>query len=211
MTVSASSRAASQERTRQRLLDAAGQRFERDGYFGTSLAQIAADADLTKGAVYANFESKADLFQAVRQDWSLRGLRGLRELAAALEGVSDLDVWIDLVSAWVATLGGESDRHLSAYAEFLVEAASTAATAAASREPYRANRALVAQIVTAELARVSGIEADPDRIGTHIDVFLATLAGLGVTRRLDPDISVETYGAALRNLIAGALATTDRR
>ena len=208
MAVSAPSRAASQERTRQRLLDAAGQRFERDGYFGTSLAQIAADADLTKGAVYANFESKADLFQAVRQDWSLRGLR---ELVAALEGVSDLDVWIDLVSDWVATLGGESDRHLSAYAEFLVEAASTAATAAASREPYRANRALVAQLVTAELARVSDIEVDPDRMGTHIDVFLATLAGLGVTRRLDPEISVETYGAALRNLIAGALATTDQR
>ena len=39
--------------------------FGRDGYHGANLAVIAREAGLTKGAVYSNFASKADLFLAV--------------------------------------------------------------------------------------------------------------------------------------------------
>ena len=67
-------RAESQERTRQALLEAAAARFSEQGYLGTTLAQVAADAGLTKGAVYANFSSKADLFLEVRKEWSFSGL-----------------------------------------------------------------------------------------------------------------------------------------
>jgi AcrR family transcriptional regulator len=64
-----------QARTRAQLLRAANRLFLRDGYVATSLATIAAEAGVTKGAVYSNFESKEDLFLAVlaeltQPDWT---------------------------------------------------------------------------------------------------------------------------------------------
>jgi AcrR family transcriptional regulator len=50
--------------TRQRLLDAASEVFLEKGYEGTRVAEIARRAGLTTGAIYGNFESKADLLTA---------------------------------------------------------------------------------------------------------------------------------------------------
>jgi AcrR family transcriptional regulator len=51
-----------QEHTRRCLLDAAGRVFARRGLAQASVDEIAADAGFTKGAVYANFGSKDELF-----------------------------------------------------------------------------------------------------------------------------------------------------
>lgn len=53
------------QRTRERLLDAAAEVFKRLGYNGASLEAIAETAGYTKGAIYSNFETKADLFKAL--------------------------------------------------------------------------------------------------------------------------------------------------
>ena len=50
--------------TRQRLLDAATEVYLEKGYEGTRVAEIARRAGLTTGAIYGNFESKADLLTA---------------------------------------------------------------------------------------------------------------------------------------------------
>ncbi|MBA2607543.1 MAG: TetR/AcrR family transcriptional regulator [Actinobacteria bacterium] len=52
------------EKTRQRLLDAATEVFLEKGYEGTRVAEIARRAGLTTGAIYGNFNSKADLLTA---------------------------------------------------------------------------------------------------------------------------------------------------
>jgi AcrR family transcriptional regulator len=54
-----------QERTRCRLLEAAGRVFARRGLANASVDEVAADAGFTKGAVYANFGSKEELFLAM--------------------------------------------------------------------------------------------------------------------------------------------------
>lgn len=51
--------------TRERLLDAAADEFRRHGYNGASLEAIAEAAGYTKGAIYSNFDTKADLFKAL--------------------------------------------------------------------------------------------------------------------------------------------------
>jgi AcrR family transcriptional regulator len=51
--------------TRERLLDAAAQVFNRLGYHGASLEAVAEAAGFTKGAVYSNFATKQDLFMAL--------------------------------------------------------------------------------------------------------------------------------------------------
>jgi len=53
------------QRTRERLLDAAADVFKRLGYHGASLEAVAEAAGYTKGAVYSNFDTKADLFMAL--------------------------------------------------------------------------------------------------------------------------------------------------
>jgi AcrR family transcriptional regulator len=47
------------------LVDAARELFAVDGYAATSLAAVAARANVTKGAVYHHFEGKQQLFEAV--------------------------------------------------------------------------------------------------------------------------------------------------
>jgi AcrR family transcriptional regulator len=52
-------------RTRAQLIDAAATVFARRGFVAASLDEVADEAGLTKGAVYSNFDSKEELFQAV--------------------------------------------------------------------------------------------------------------------------------------------------
>jgi AcrR family transcriptional regulator len=66
--------------TRERLLRAAADVFAERGFEGTRVAEIAAAAGVSNGALYAHFESKADLLvEAVRT----HGRRLLAELFAA--------------------------------------------------------------------------------------------------------------------------------
>jgi AcrR family transcriptional regulator len=56
------SRKERQAHTRSCLLEAAGRVFARRGLANASVDEVAADAGFTKGAVYANFGSKTELF-----------------------------------------------------------------------------------------------------------------------------------------------------
>jgi AcrR family transcriptional regulator len=68
------------EETRRRLLDAAAAEFDRRGFEGTRVADIAAGAELSNGALYGHFRSKTELLSAALTD------RGARELQALFEG-----------------------------------------------------------------------------------------------------------------------------
>ena len=75
--------------TRERLLLAAADVFARRGYDGTRVADIAAAADVSSGALYAHFGSKAELLVAALRT---HGRRLLAEVLAADPGrpVTDL-------------------------------------------------------------------------------------------------------------------------
>jgi AcrR family transcriptional regulator len=53
---------------RRRLLDAAIEVFATDGYHAATLDDVAAQAGLTKGAVYSNFTGKRELFLALLEE-----------------------------------------------------------------------------------------------------------------------------------------------
>src|SRR6476659_3155944 len=55
------------QETRARLLDAAEQVFHEKGVAHASLEDIAAAAEVTRGAVYWHFKDKAELFDAMMQ------------------------------------------------------------------------------------------------------------------------------------------------
>jgi AcrR family transcriptional regulator len=55
--------------TKQKLLTAAMHIFAQNGFEAARLEDIAAGAGYTRGAFYANFESKEDIFFALLEDW----------------------------------------------------------------------------------------------------------------------------------------------
>jgi AcrR family transcriptional regulator len=55
--------------TRRKLLDAAKRIFAKDGFEAARLEDIAAGAGYTRGAFYANFKSKEDIFFALLEEW----------------------------------------------------------------------------------------------------------------------------------------------
>ena len=54
-------------RTRQRILESAAVLFTRQGFEGTSIDTVMEHAGLTRGAFYAHFESKSDLYAEALQ------------------------------------------------------------------------------------------------------------------------------------------------
>lgn len=66
--------------TREKLLRAAETIFVRDGYEGAELGEIAALAGRTKGAIYAHYKSKEDIFLALIRERSLEYKRRMAEL-----------------------------------------------------------------------------------------------------------------------------------
>jgi AcrR family transcriptional regulator len=95
------SREARQRETRAALVHAARTVFARAGYHGATLDDIARQAGFSKGAVYSNFDGKADLFLAVL-DGNLEEVRGERWQLSSL-----LDVQQDGGAAALPTLEPE--------------------------------------------------------------------------------------------------------
>jgi AcrR family transcriptional regulator len=75
-----------QQRTRKSLLDAAAGLFCKRGLEGTSIDDVALAAGYTKGAFYANFKSKEELFLVMLDE---RFARELERLDRALAGTDE--------------------------------------------------------------------------------------------------------------------------
>ncbi|MFJ1581239.1 ScbR family autoregulator-binding transcription factor [Streptomyces sp. NPDC088182] len=86
-------------RTRQKLLLAGARMFNRNGYAGATLGQIAGAAGVTKGALYFHFTSKDGLADAVQE----RGGALLRDFVRrhGETGAAPVQVLIDLTH-WLA-------------------------------------------------------------------------------------------------------------
>ncbi|HEV7163262.1 MAG TPA: TetR family transcriptional regulator [Solirubrobacteraceae bacterium] len=85
-------RAEQQAQTRARLIEAAGRVFARRGFQAASIEEIAEEAGYSHGAVYSNFEGKADLFLAVFEDYMAERVRELAETQSDLADDAPLEV-----------------------------------------------------------------------------------------------------------------------
>lgn len=74
------------ERTRADLLRAAEIIFARDGFEASRIEDIAAEAGRSRGAFYANFANKTEVFLALRVLAALRHAREVRERVESLKG-----------------------------------------------------------------------------------------------------------------------------
>lgn len=140
--------------TREGLLDAAERVFQSKGVSATSLADIAAEAGTTRGAIYWHFKDKADLFNAMMErvvlpledafrdlhhaQAPLESLRGA--VLSALERTANdertrrvLEVAIHKVE-YVESLGAVRARHLQVRGDFIAGMKRTLQAAARAQD-----------------------------------------------------------------------------
>ncbi|MGH3400158.1 MAG: TetR/AcrR family transcriptional regulator [Streptosporangiaceae bacterium] len=83
--------------TRERILAIAREQFARQGFTGTSIADIAGELGTTTAALYYHFSSKADILAALLEEPMAAYTRILRSLDSGSPGAEDLlSAFIDL-------------------------------------------------------------------------------------------------------------------
>ncbi|WP_156096820.1 TetR/AcrR family transcriptional regulator [Amycolatopsis jejuensis] len=125
-----SSRDRRRRETRAALLESAYTTFCEVGYAAASLETIAADAGFTRGALYANFSSKEDLFLTLAEDRAESLFAELHTIGSA-EIAAEKAGWV--IGTWVAESFEERRGWLLANNEFSLIAA---------RDPALATRRL---------------------------------------------------------------------
>jgi AcrR family transcriptional regulator len=86
---------------RERLLDAAARVFAERGYRGASVEDVAAEAGVTKGALYWNFKSKEDVLFALLEERVDQRVQALIEHAEAAAGDDTITVLVSQVMSEV--------------------------------------------------------------------------------------------------------------
>lgn len=116
--------------TRENLLLAAQAEFAHNGYQAASVEAIAARAGHTKGAVYAHFPGKAEIFLTVFRDMTRSAMAGF---VAEIEAAPDRGKVEDLLCDWAARCSA-SGLWPMAILEFTHSATSRPEHASALRE-----------------------------------------------------------------------------
>jgi AcrR family transcriptional regulator len=162
--------------TRDRLLRAAADAFAERGYDGARVADIAAAAGVTRGAMYAHFGSKADLLACALRTHCRRVLA---EMFTAGPGMSITDLLV--------VMGGGSRRLGDAKGYLLVEALVAARRdkeMAAPMGQYVSERA--ERLGSLMRAAQSGDEIDPE-LSPNALAHLCLLLGVG-SALVTPDL-----------------------
>lgn len=150
------------EETRATLLEAAAAVFARDGFEGASIADIAASAGLSTGAIYAHYDGKADLFAAIIRDHAQR--HADRLMAAGT----------DLADA-VIEIGATFDRRTVAEGALIAEAIMVA-----KRDPEI--KQILSGLFSERMETFAGLVRDAQRTGgIREDVDAEVLARLSFT------------------------------
>ena len=176
------SRKERQAHTRARLMRSAASIAAQRGLERASLAAVAEHAGFTKGAVYANFESKEDLFLSMLD---VRFAERLAELDRILSSEDDPDTQARAAAAgFIAAI--ESDPEWERlFFEFTVYAARNEDFRAELVARHRTMRERIAELLAARAARL-GIEPvlPPEQVAT---MTFAMANGIALERLLEPE------------------------
>ncbi len=170
------------EHTRNLLLDAAEELFARKGLGAAALEDIADAAGYTRGAIYAHFGSKEELFLAVIERQRQRFLDGFADVISSFENLSDLNL-DELSARWRDLMSGDAEQAAALGYEFtlyLVRNPEARQRVAAQRlETVR----WLADYITEGAARLGGELAAPAT--SLARVILATNEGVTLNSHVD--------------------------
>lgn len=171
------------EETREMILERAAQLFSRQGYFGSSLADIMRETGLEKGGIYNHFASKEEL---ALEAFDYAMLLVQRRIEQAFEGKRNA---IDRLIAYTTVMEGLAEDLPVAGCPIL----NTSIEADDAHGPLRqrAQRAMDALRETIRRIITKGIERQEVRPGVDADafasVFISTLEGAIMMSKLYRD------------------------
>jgi AcrR family transcriptional regulator len=199
------SRKEKQAHTRECLLHSAARVFARRGVQAASVDEIASDAGFTKGAVYANFESKEALFLAMLDERFARHTAAINRIASTEEDAEEQ----------VRAGGMDFGRYIADDPEWerlFFEAAGHAArnetfrTELVSR--YGAMRDVIASVYRRR-AEELGLEP-PIPVEQIAMMTFAMANGFALEKLLEPDaVDAELYGTMLAIFVRGLRAMAE--
>ncbi len=182
------------EEMRRKLLRSARKIFTREGFEAARIEDIASDAGHTRGAFYAHFASKEDLFFALLEQQAMVNTERIRAL---LEGCSDPQERLRKLRDFYAER--VADRHWAVLAlEFKLFAIRHPRMRAKFAEAHRRVRISVSMNAGEDLpaAKVGW----PTKVALH-----AALAGMVVEQAFDPHAVSKEQAAALLKRIFDCL------
>ena len=178
-------RAEQQAQTRARLIDAAARVFARRGYQAASVEEIADEAGYSHGAVYSNFEGKADLFLAVFEDYMAERVRELAETQATLPEDAPLEARARaLADQWMDRLARDRES-MTLHMEFIAHADRDPELARRFGSRSMAMREAVARYI-AHYQQEAGME-----LPIPVDDLALVLRALGIGLAIESLVSPE--------------------
>ena len=196
-----------QARTRTALMDSAAALAVRHGIEGASLDAVAQSAGFTKGAVYANFASKEDLFLSMLDaHFQAR----LRELDRIMSTEDDPDTQArEAAQGLMRMLDAQPEWH-RLFFEFAVHAARNESFRLQLVERYRALRERLAELLARRVERL-GIEpvVPADEVAA---MAFAMANGVALERLLEPEAVPDSmFGDMLAAFFRGLRADAPPR
>lgn len=188
------------EQTRRDILDAAGRAFARHGFHGASVEAVAGEAGLSTGAIYSNFESKADLFLTLYEE---RLATRTHEIRAVVGGTAGGDDALAAAAANVTEMFRASPEWLLLYFEFALLAARDPEFGRRFRELRRRGLEQLTLGIEDGLRRAGADASGADRMARVVRAVgygLALEHVLGETEHADRALE-----DALRMILRGAL------
>ncbi len=203
----------SKARTREALLSAARQVFAAEGYSSASLDQIAAEAGYTKGAVYAHFASKEDLFLELMSSGLMRQIEILEALLADARAAPDrLEPLLNQLLDELDRPGTNIGLDLSILGvELQLESRRNSQIAEGFANTIDRHR-LALKAVVAEVFRIGGARPAMD-IDLYSGTVIAIVEGLALSRAGGLQGTVAPTRLVLNILLGlqSAVQTADRR
>lgn len=200
-------RAEKKAATRASLLEAAAEVFARRGFQAASVDEVAEAAGFTKGAVYAHFESKEDLFLAMLDERFAGRIDEVRAVLAddhepgeqAREAGEGFMAYLDADPRWAPI-----------FFEFWAHAVRNPDVAAKLVPRYRALRAAIAEAIERR-----GRELGHEPVLPPDDIAAMTFAmanGMALEHALEPDtVPADLYGTMLGVFFRGLASMAEER
>jgi AcrR family transcriptional regulator len=161
-----------QKNKKNRIIEAAARVFAQKGYAGTAVADIAVQAEIGKGTIYAYFDSKEELFFAVFEWYMMQSGAAAKvsvsllggSAAQRLEALSDsiMGMWDEIKDAFTLTVEFWAASSSSQMRQRFKEA---------FRRAYEEFRGLVAALIR------DGIERGEFRSDVNAESVAAALVG----------------------------------
>jgi AcrR family transcriptional regulator len=196
-------RSARRAQTRVRLLHAAADVYAQRGFGGATLDEVAAQAGLTKGAVYDHFGSKENLLLALLEE-HLAG-QVAEQLALYDPRRSTQERPLAGSENWMAHLRKSPDR-FRLFVELWTHAQRDERLRDGLAGALGTLHATFAHLAT-ESAATAGIEALPQVAEQCATVMLGLGVGLGMLKLTDPETVPDALLGAVLSILIRALET----